>query len=244
MPLRDSRALTDLPPSLQPMEALAGPALAALALPTAMALSGWAVFWGMSLGLARALTPPADEPAGPATKPAARLDTPAAPAVTAPRLVVSNAEPSAASPKNPAKPASPGAPPKPTAPGGSPAKPKSAAPAARVSAKGISLPKVSIQDDKPDAGSGRPQGLAAPRAGGADDLKRIAGIGPKIETILNGLGIHHFDQVAAWTPREIAWVDDHLKFNGRILRDQWIAQAEALAVGEEEYVRRFGKPPR
>ena len=117
--------------------------------------------------------------------------------------------------------------------------------ATRVSAKGISLPKVSMQDDKPEVVAGKPKGLAEPRASGRDDLKLIAGIGPKIETILNGLGIYHFDQVSAWTPKEVAWVDGFLKFNGRILRDQWIAQADALAAGgEQEYVRRFGKPPR
>ena len=39
----------------------------------------------------------------------------------------------------------------------------------------------------------------APREGGADDLKKIKGVGPKLEELLHGLGIYHFDQIAAWT---------------------------------------------
>ena len=87
----------------------------------------------------------------------------------------------------------------------------------------------------------RPQGLEAPR-GTADDLKSIAGIGPKLEIVLNDLGIYHFDQIAAWSAAEIAWVDEYLKFKGRIARDQWIEQARMLSEGDTaEYEKRFGK---
>ena len=76
-----------------------------------------------------------------------------------------------------------------------------------------------------------PERLDAPRAGqAADDLKRIAGVGPKLEGLLNEMGFYHFDQIAAWTPAEVAWVDARLKFKGRIERDSWIAQAAALAA--------------
>jgi NADH-quinone oxidoreductase subunit E len=61
------------------------------------------------------------------------------------------------------------------------------------------------------------------------DLKAISGIGPKLEKVLNGLGIWTYGQIAAWTPEEIAWVDDYLSFNGRIDRDDWLGQAAALA---------------
>lgn len=78
-----------------------------------------------------------------------------------------------------------------------------------------------------------------------DDLKMISGVGPKLEKVLNSLGIWTFDQVAKWTPNEIAWVDDYLQFKGRIDRDDWTAQAAALAAGgREEYLRVFGKEPR
>ncbi len=79
----------------------------------------------------------------------------------------------------------------------------------------------------------------------ADDLKMIAGIGPKIEKILHDLGIYTFAQIASWGPEEIKWVDQRLKFKGRIIREEWVAQADALATGgRDEYVRRFGKEPR
>ena len=78
-----------------------------------------------------------------------------------------------------------------------------------------------------------------------DDLKLISGVGPKLEKLLHSLGIYTFAQVASWGAAEIKWVDDRLKFKGRIVRDQWVEQAAALALGgEEEYIRRFGKKPR
>ena len=87
----------------------------------------------------------------------------------------------------------------------------------------------------------RPRGLEAARGGEPDQLQRINGIGPKNEKILHTLGFFHFDQIAAWTPQQISWVDDHLKFNGRIGREEWIEQSRLLAGGaEEEFNQRFG----
>lgn len=75
----------------------------------------------------------------------------------------------------------------------------------------------------------RPRPLARPKA--VDDLKKIGGVGPKLEKVLNGLGVWTYAQIAAWSPEEIAWVDDYLAFKGRIERDGWIAQARALTAG-------------
>ena len=75
----------------------------------------------------------------------------------------------------------------------------------------------------------KPRTLKAPRKAGADDLKRISGVGPKLEQTLNELGFWHFDQIAKWSDAEIAWVDTRLKFKGRIQRDDWIGQAKQLA---------------
>lgn len=61
-----------------------------------------------------------------------------------------------------------------------------------------------------------------------DDLKVISGVGPKLEGVLNSLGIWTYEQIAGWTPYEIAWVDDYLQFKGRIERDDWVAQAAEL----------------
>ncbi|MEJ8574656.1 NADH-quinone oxidoreductase subunit NuoE [Microbaculum marinum] len=75
----------------------------------------------------------------------------------------------------------------------------------------------------------RPPGLDAPRDGKPDDLTKIAGIGPRIESTLHSIGVYHFEQIAAWTPAEVAWVNGHLNFKGRIDRDDWIVQATNLA---------------
>ncbi len=79
----------------------------------------------------------------------------------------------------------------------------------------------------------KPETLTAARSGGADDLKLISGVGPKLEQTLNELGFYHFDQVAKWGPSEIAWVDSRLRFKGRIQRDNWMSQAKVLAEGGE-----------
>ncbi len=74
--------------------------------------------------------------------------------------------------------------------------------------------------------SGQP--LLAGNDEAADNLQEIKGIGPKIAGILNDLGIRRFDQIAAWTPENIEWVNERLKFKGRIERESWIPQAKAL----------------
>lgn len=87
---------------------------------------------------------------------------------------------------------------------------------------------------EPDASEEvQPLTLSAARDGQADDLKLLKGVGPKLEGVLNELGFFHFDQIAAWTSAEVAWVDSRLKFKGRIERDGWIDQAKQLAAGEE-----------
>ena len=89
----------------------------------------------------------------------------------------------------------------------------------------------------------KPATLDAARDGGPDNLKMIKGVGPKLETLLHSLGFYHFDQIAAWTADELAWVDDNLAgFKGRASRDNWITQAQALASGEEtEFSQRAKK---
>lgn len=93
------------------------------------------------------------------------------------------------------------------------------------------------------ATDGRPPKLKAARGGKPDDLKRIKGIGPGLEKQLHDMGIFHFDQIAAWTSAEIAWVDDNLiRFKGRASRDDWSGQAKTLAEGgETEFSRKVDK---
>ncbi|UOA27634.1 endonuclease [Pseudosulfitobacter sp. DSM 107133] len=84
----------------------------------------------------------------------------------------------------------------------------------------------------PVAADGKPEMLDAPRAGGADDLKQIKGVGPKLEALLNEMGIYHFSQVAGWRKKEVEWADQNLVgFKGRVSRDEWVKQAKVLAKG-------------
>jgi NADH-quinone oxidoreductase subunit E len=80
--------------------------------------------------------------------------------------------------------------------------------------------------------AGAPLLLKKPKSGKGDDLKLIWGVGPKLEKMLNKMGIWHFNQVAAWSAKELAWVDERLEgFKGRAKRDKWISQAKKLAKG-------------
>ncbi|WP_228849653.1 NADH:ubiquinone oxidoreductase [Halocynthiibacter styelae] len=90
-----------------------------------------------------------------------------------------------------------------------------------------------IDAEADDTAEKQPEVLKTARAGGADDLKQLKGVGPKLEETLNELGFWHFDQIAAWGTAEIEWVDARLKFKGRITRDNWVDQAKALASGDE-----------
>lgn len=105
------------------------------------------------------------------------------------------------------------------------AKAKPRKPVPKVAAKPAPAPT--------EAEAVKPATLKGPREAGADDLKLLKGVGPKLEKTLNELGFYHFDQIAKWTEAEVAWVDDNLKFKGRIERDGWIEQAKMLAAGGE-----------
>ncbi|MEP5630496.1 MAG: NADH-quinone oxidoreductase subunit E [Tateyamaria sp.] len=104
-------------------------------------------------------------------------------------------------------------------------------------------PKVEAAVAPAEGPGTKPATLDAARDGGADNLKMIKGVGPKLESLLHRLGFFHFDQVAAWTADEIAWVDQNLEgFKGRVSRDNWVAQAGPLSRGEEtEFSQRAKK---
>ena len=104
--------------------------------------------------------------------------------------------------------------------------------AATASAASTPQKAPPVQDEGRHAGV-RPDGLVTARDNKADDLKRIKGIGPQNEGRLHGLGIWHFDQIGAWTPDNVKWVGSYLAFHGRIDREKWIDQAQALASGQD-----------
>ncbi len=89
---------------------------------------------------------------------------------------------------------------------------------ARVN-QGDRVSRSSVPAPAPDGPDERPY----------DNLKRIRGVGVALERVLNQAGIRYFEQVAAWTPTDIQRFSGLLeKFQGRIIRDDWVAQAKAL----------------
>jgi len=88
----------------------------------------------------------------------------------------------------------------------------------------------------------QPQALSGPRDSGADDLKLIKGVGPKLQGALNAIGIYHYDQIAGWSDDHVAWADQNLVgFKGRVSRDNWVQQAQALASGGQTAFSRKAK---
>ena len=126
-------------------------------------------------------------------------------------------------------------------------KPATAKKAAPKAAKAETAPKAAAKIAAAPAvaeGPGKkPKVMKRPRKSGADDLKMINGVGPKLEGLLNDMGFFHFDQVSAWGTDEVSWVDQNLEgFKGRVSRDNWVSQATALAAGEEtEFSKRAKK---
>jgi predicted flap endonuclease-1-like 5' DNA nuclease len=108
--------------------------------------------------------------------------------------------------------------------------------------------QVDLPPPTPEGLAGMGEAVAAAvepvhSATSADDLKQIKGIGPKLEKLLNSLGISSYSQIAAWDDDEIDRIDAQLgTFAGRIRRDDWRAQARFLAAGDRTgFERQFGR---
>ena len=69
--------------------------------------------------------------------------------------------------------------------------------------------------------------LPGPR-GVADDLKKLTGISPPIEKMLNDLGIFHFTQIAALSPTAAHNIGEEVGLPGRV--DGWVAKAKELTA--------------
>lgn len=88
---------------------------------------------------------------------------------------------------------------------------------------------------------GKPKIAAA--VGEPDNLRLIKGVGPKLNGLLNKLGVTRFDQVASWKAADITEMDQYLEtFSGRITRDSWIDQAKFLAKDDiAGFEKKYGK---
>jgi predicted flap endonuclease-1-like 5' DNA nuclease len=76
-----------------------------------------------------------------------------------------------------------------------------------------------------------------------DELTRLKGVGPKLETMLNEEGITRYEQLASLDPQELAALEERLgAFQGRLTRDRVVEQARLLASGDTEgFEATFGK---
>lgn len=63
-----------------------------------------------------------------------------------------------------------------------------------------------------------------------DDLRKLYGVGPKVEERLHSLGIRRFVDIAAWTDEDIDRIAPQLKVHAkRIRKDGWVENARELA---------------
>jgi NADH-quinone oxidoreductase subunit E len=97
--------------------------------------------------------------------------------------------------------------------------------AAGATAKVVDAAKAKVAEKTVEAAPAR-------KAGKADDLKRIDGIGPKLEQMLKGRGITRIQQIAELEPEALAALDTELGLDGRTERDDWTGQAKRLAGGK------------
>jgi predicted flap endonuclease-1-like 5' DNA nuclease len=108
--------------------------------------------------------------------------------------------------------------------------PVEAAPVETAAVETVAAPEAETEAE-PEPGA-RPAGLYDAAPAEADDLTRIKGVGPKLQALLNDLGVYRFDQIAGFSEADLAWVDAHLAtFKGRPFRDGWIEQARTLMDG-------------
>jgi NADH-quinone oxidoreductase subunit E len=80
----------------------------------------------------------------------------------------------------------------------------------------------------PDAEEELASGAAAPSSG-PDDVRQIAGIGPRFEAALRKQGITRLSQIAAWSDADVRQVAKALKIpKSRIVKGRWVEAAREM----------------
>ena len=101
-------------------------------------------------------------------------------------------------------------------------------------------PAASVEPPTREEALARMSEVAARTAGDGpvadDDLKKVHGIGPKLEQTLKDLGITSFKQIANFRAEDVALVTAALDaFKGRIERDDWMGSAA------EQHMSKYGE---
>ncbi|HML42099.1 MAG: 50S ribosomal protein L19 [Hyphomicrobium zavarzinii] len=73
------------------------------------------------------------------------------------------------------------------------------------------------------------KGFKKPK-GDVDDLTRIKGINADLAARLKTLNCYKFEQVANFSDEDISNVDEALKLNGQIERDNWVGEAQKIVT--------------
>jgi len=107
----------------------------------------------------------------------------------------------------------------------------------KVASTGGDSEKITKEDSSVDGGDMSAQvdnllsgiGKFDPNTQTADNLKKISGVGPKMEGVLNQIGVFTFLQVSKMTSKEYNLLDSITgSFPGRAERDDWAGQAKKL----------------
>ncbi|MEI2385536.1 50S ribosomal protein L21 [Breoghania sp. JC706] len=100
---------------------------------------------------------------------------------------------------------------------------------AKPSAKAKTAKKPAKAETVSEATASETTAAKAEATSGADDLKKLQGLGPAIEKKLNAAGITTYAQIASMTAEDVARVEEEAGIKGRFERDNWVEQAKELA---------------
>jgi predicted flap endonuclease-1-like 5' DNA nuclease len=185
------------------------------------------LWWLLPLGGAKKTTDSAPKDIAQPLAAVVKADVPASKTAKAPVKTAATkkaAAPKAAAPKAAAKPVA------------QKAKAEKAPKVKVEKAKAEKAPKAKAEKVKKAKAESAPKAKAAkpaPVSSIPENLELIKGLGPKVNTLLKGLGVTSFAQVASWTAADVSEIDAQLgAFAGRITRDNWIDQAQLLAAGD------------
>ena len=65
----------------------------------------------------------------------------------------------------------------------------------------------------------------------ADDLKQLSGVGPALEKKLHAAGVTSFEQIAAWSAKDVEAINEKISSKGRVEKEGWIDQAKEKLKG-------------
>ena len=66
---------------------------------------------------------------------------------------------------------------------------------------------------------------------GSDDLKQLSGVGPALEKKLHAAGVKSFEQIAAWSAKDVETINEKISSKGRVEKEGWIDQAKEKLKG-------------